>query len=68
MFVLAALLSGGCGYHVAGRNNSLPQSVHVLAVLTLENKTTSYRIEQMTLIDLFPQTFHLETIAQLLRA
>jgi outer membrane lipopolysaccharide assembly protein LptE/RlpB len=46
MFVLAALLSGGCGYHVAGRNNSLPQSVRVLAVLTLENKTTSYRIEQ----------------------
>jgi len=27
----------------------------------------SYRIERMTLIDLFPQTFHLETIAQLVR-
>jgi len=28
----------------------------------------SYRIERLTLIDLFPQTFHLETIAQLARA
>jgi len=26
-----------------------------------------YRIEGLTLIDLFPQTFHLETIAQLVR-
>ena len=29
---------------------------------------TSYRIDKLTLIDLFPQTFHLETIAQLVRA
>ena len=28
----------------------------------------SYRIEHLTLIDLFPQTYHLETIAQLVRA
>lgn len=28
----------------------------------------SYRIERLTLIDLFPQTYHLETIAQLVRA
>jgi 23S rRNA (uracil1939-C5)-methyltransferase len=27
-----------------------------------------YRIERLTLIDLFPQTYHLETIAQLVRA
>ena len=36
----------GCGYHVAGRSNALPQSIHVIAVPALENKTTSYRIEQ----------------------
>jgi 23S rRNA (uracil1939-C5)-methyltransferase len=29
---------------------------------------TSYRIQRLTLIDLFPQTYHLETIAQLVRA
>jgi outer membrane lipopolysaccharide assembly protein LptE/RlpB len=36
----------GCGYHVAGRSDALPKSIHVIAVPTLENKTTSYRIEQ----------------------
>jgi len=41
-----AMLQAGCGYHVAGHSNSLPQSVHVIAVTALENKTTSYRIEQ----------------------
>jgi outer membrane lipopolysaccharide assembly protein LptE/RlpB len=44
--VLAALALSGCGYHVAGRSASLPQSIHVIAVPALENKTTSYRIEQ----------------------
>jgi outer membrane lipopolysaccharide assembly protein LptE/RlpB len=43
---LILMLQAGCGYHVAGHNNSLPKSVHVIAVLALENKTTSYRIEQ----------------------
>jgi outer membrane lipopolysaccharide assembly protein LptE/RlpB len=43
--VLAAL-AGGCGYHVAGRGDSLPKSIRVIAVPALENKTTSYRIEQ----------------------
>jgi outer membrane lipopolysaccharide assembly protein LptE/RlpB len=42
---LAALLSG-CGYHVAGHNDALPKTIHVIAVPALENKTTSYRIEQ----------------------
>src|SRR5258708_5088633 len=36
----------GCGYHVAGRSNSLPKSIHTIAVPALENKTSSYRIEQ----------------------
>lgn len=36
----------GCGYHVAGRNDSLPKTIHVIAVPALENKTTTYRIEQ----------------------
>jgi len=41
-----ALLLSGCGYHVAGRSNALPKSVHVIAIPALENKTTSYRLEQ----------------------
>jgi outer membrane lipopolysaccharide assembly protein LptE/RlpB len=44
--VLLVLLLGGCGYHVTGRSDALPKSIHVIAVLALENKTTSYRIEQ----------------------
>jgi outer membrane lipopolysaccharide assembly protein LptE/RlpB len=43
---LITMLQGGCGYHLAGHNNALPKSVHVIAVMALENKTTSYRIEQ----------------------
>ena len=43
--VLAAL-AGGCGYHIAGRSSTLPKSIHVIAVPALENKTSSYRIEQ----------------------
>jgi len=44
--IAAAVLAAGCGYHVACRNDSLPKSIHVLAVPALENKTASYRIEQ----------------------
>jgi outer membrane lipopolysaccharide assembly protein LptE/RlpB len=43
---VAGMLCSGCGYHVAGRSDSLPQGIHVIAVPALENKTTSYRIEQ----------------------
>ena len=44
--VFAASCSAGCGYHVAGHNSSLPKTIHVIAVPALENKTTSYRLEQ----------------------
>ena len=40
------LAASGCGYRVAGRSNSLPKSIRVIAVPALENKTASYRIEQ----------------------
>jgi outer membrane lipopolysaccharide assembly protein LptE/RlpB len=46
LMLLMARLQAGCGYHVAGHSNSLPKSIHVIAVTALENKTTSYRIEQ----------------------
>jgi len=45
MLLLAGALSA-CGYHVAGRSNRLPKSIHVIAVPALENKTTTYKVEQ----------------------
>lgn len=47
LYVLAiGMGAAGCGYHVAGRNDALPKSIRVIAVVALENKTSSYRIEQ----------------------
>jgi outer membrane lipopolysaccharide assembly protein LptE/RlpB len=45
---LAALIGAlcGCGYRVAGKGDALPKTIHVIAVPAMENKTTSYRIEQ----------------------
>jgi len=39
-------LASSCGYHMAGRDTALPKTIHVIAVPAIENKTTSYRIEQ----------------------
>jgi len=44
--VVAAAAVAGCGYHVAGHSSALPKSVHTIAIPALENKTTSYRLEQ----------------------
>src|SRR6266853_2085399 len=41
-----AAWGASCGYHVAGKSDSLPRNIHTIAVPALENKTTSYRIEQ----------------------
>ena len=46
VLLLCGAVLAGCGYHVAGRSDALPKSIHVIAVPALENKTTSYRIEQ----------------------
>ena len=46
MVTALAFVQSGCGYHVAGRTDALPPSIHVIAVPALENATTSYRIEQ----------------------
>jgi len=35
-----------CGYHVAGHSSTLPATIHTIAIPALENKTTTYRIEQ----------------------
>jgi outer membrane lipopolysaccharide assembly protein LptE/RlpB len=44
--LLVLTIPAGCGYHVVGRNDSLPKTIHVIAVPAIENKTASYRIEQ----------------------
>ena len=50
MRTVAVFLMGGwlcgCGYHTAGHNSTLPKSIHVIAVPAIENKTTTYRVEQ----------------------
>src|ERR1700686_3862796 len=44
--LLASTILSGCGYHVAGRTDALPKTIRVIAVPAIENKTSSYRIEQ----------------------
>jgi outer membrane lipopolysaccharide assembly protein LptE/RlpB len=46
LILIATSALAGCGYHVVGHNDALPKTIHVIAVPALENKTTSYRIEQ----------------------
>lgn len=48
LLVLVALGTGvvGCGYHVAGHNSAVPKNVHVIAVPAMENKTSTFKIEQ----------------------
>lgn len=44
---IVVLLSGGCGYHTAGKVSTLPVEIHVLSVPTFVNQTHSYRVEQV---------------------
>jgi outer membrane lipopolysaccharide assembly protein LptE/RlpB len=41
-----AMLSAGCGYHVAGSASNLPPDWKSIAVPAFKNDTTQYRIEQ----------------------
>ena len=43
---MLVVCASGCGYHTAGHYNTLPKSIHVIAVPAMENKTTAYRVEQ----------------------
>ena len=44
--LFVATILSGCGYRVAGRAEALPKTIRVIAVPAIENKTSSYRIEQ----------------------
>lgn len=44
---LAALACAtGCGYHVAGRSDIMPQTIHTIAVTAFANKTIQYKLAQ----------------------
>lgn len=72
-FVLADPPRTGLGKSVVANLNRLaPPRITVVSCdpATLARdlaSLTSYAIEQLTLVDLFPQTYHLETVARLLR-
>ena len=41
-----ALLTAGCGYHVAGKADLLPKELHTIAIPAFENATTRYKLTQ----------------------
>jgi Lipopolysaccharide-assembly len=44
--VLIAICLSSCGYHVSGHNSELPKTIQVIAVPAMENKTSTFKIEQ----------------------
>src|SRR5277367_4276814 len=46
LLLCISLSLAACGYHVAGHSSTLPSTIHTIAIPALENKTTTYRIEQ----------------------
>lgn len=45
--VSAALMLGGCGYHVAGGTDVLPKNVRTICVSTFTNTTTRYKLSDV---------------------
>jgi hypothetical protein len=45
--ILAAAVCGaGCGYHVAGTSDIVPQTIHTIAIRPFTNATIQYRLAQ----------------------
>lgn len=57
--LLAAGAASGCGYHVSGRADLVPKSIHTIAVPAFSNITTRY-----TLNDRLPEAISREFIAR----
>jgi hypothetical protein len=53
------LALSSCGYHVAGRDNLVPKTVHTIAVPPFENATIRYKFT-----DLLPEALSKELIAR----
>lgn len=45
-FFILPLLCAGCGYHVAGKSDVMPQTVHTIAIPAFANRTIRYRLAQ----------------------
>ena len=58
-FIGPLLALSSCGYHVAGRDNLVPKTVHTIAVPPFENATIRYK-----LTDLLPEALSKELIAR----
>jgi hypothetical protein len=41
-----AVCATGCGYHVAGRSDIMPQTIHTIAITPFANKTIQYKLAQ----------------------
>jgi RNase P/RNase MRP subunit p29 len=44
--IAAALSATGCGYHVAGKADIMPQTIHTIAVMPFTNRTIQYKLAQ----------------------
>jgi hypothetical protein len=44
--VALAVCSAGCGYHVAGRSDILPQTIHTIAIGAFSNRSIQYKLAQ----------------------
>ena len=41
-----ALCATGCGYHVAGKSDVMPQTIHTIAITPFANRTIQYKLAQ----------------------
>ena len=44
--VAVALCASGCGYHVAGKSDLMPQTIHTIAITSFANRTIRYKLAQ----------------------
>jgi hypothetical protein len=44
---LIAIALTGCGYHVAGTVDALPKTIHSIAIPTVRNATTQYKVTDL---------------------
>lgn len=47
VIVAITLALAGCGYHVAGTADVLPKTIHTIAVPTVRNATTQYKVSDL---------------------
>ena len=57
--LLACFALGSCGYHVAGKANLVPKTVHTIAVPPFGNSTVRYKLS-----DLLPEALSREFISR----